>query len=49
LYEKAFDYEAMIEKTVAETRYLIVDAFDHRDITLEGLIVSEVLAGQQKD
>ena len=42
-FEEAFDYEAIIAKTVEETKFLIVDAYNHRDITLEGLIVSEVL------
>jgi thiamine biosynthesis protein ThiI len=42
-YEQAFDYEKIIEETVEQTKYMIVDAKEHRDITLEGLIVSEVL------
>lgn len=42
-FEKAFDFEEIIERTVENTRYIIVDANEHRDITLEGLVVSEVL------
>lgn len=42
-YEQAFDYEAIIERTVENTKYIIADANEHRDITLEGLVVSEVL------
>lgn len=47
-YEKNFDYEEIINKTVENTKYLIVDAKEHRDITLEGFVVSEVLAGQEE-
>lgn len=43
LYEKAFDYEDIIARTVENTKYIIADANEHRDITLEGLIVSEVI------
>ena len=45
-YEKFFDFEAIIDETVAHTKYLICDAFDHRDITLEGFVVSEVLSNE---
>ncbi len=44
LYESKYDFEDIIKRTVEKTRYIIVDANDHRDITMEGLIVSEVLA-----
>jgi thiamine biosynthesis protein ThiI len=42
-YEEAFDYNAIIEETVLNTPYIIVDANNHRDITMEGFVVSEVL------
>lgn len=45
-YEKHFDYEAIIEETVNNTKYLICDANNHRDITFEGFVVSEVLANE---
>ena len=47
LYESKFNFDELIKKTVENTRYLIVDANDHRDITLEGLTVSEVLAPKE--
>ncbi len=47
-YEKAFDYEAIISETVANTRYMILHASEHRDITLEGFVVSEVLAPKEE-
>ena len=43
LYEKNFDYEEIIDRTVENTKFIIADANEHRDITLEGLIVSEVI------
>jgi len=43
LYETKFDFEKIIESTVENTKYIIVDADNHRDITLEGLVVSEVI------
>jgi thiamine biosynthesis protein ThiI len=42
-YEQAFDYEEIIERTVENTKFIIADADNHRDITLEGLVVSEVI------
>ena len=42
-YEKAFDYEKIVEETVLNTKYIIIDAYEHRDITLEGLVVREVI------
>ncbi len=42
-YEKKYDFKEILERTVEKTKYLIVDAKKHRDITLEGLVVSEVL------
>jgi thiamine biosynthesis protein ThiI len=42
-YEEAFDYEDIITRTVENTKFIIADANEHRDITLEGLIVSEVI------
>lgn len=42
-YEEAFDYNEIIERTVENTKYILVDAYDHRDITMEGLVVSEVI------
>lgn len=42
-YEKAFDFDALVDKTVENTKTMIVNANNHRDITLEGWIVSEVL------
>lgn len=45
-YERYFDYETVIEETVANTKYLICDATNHRDITFEGFVVSEVLSNE---
>lgn len=45
-YEKHFDFETIIEETVQNTKYLICDAHNHRDITFEGFVVSEVLANE---
>jgi len=42
-YETKFNFEDIIKRTVERTKYIIVDANEHRDITLEGLVVSEVL------
>ncbi len=43
-YETHFDFEKIINETIEKTKYLICDAKNHRDITFEGLVVSEVLA-----
>lgn len=43
LYETKFDYNEIIERTVENTKYIIADADNHRDITMEGLVVSEVI------
>lgn len=43
-YEQNFDFEDVINRVVEKTRYMIIDANAHRDITMEGFIVSEVLA-----
>ncbi len=46
LYEQSFDFEAIINETVENTKYIICDAKNHRDITFEGFVVSEVLANE---
>lgn len=43
LYESKFDFSDILERTIKNTKYLIVDTYKHRDITLEGLIVGEVI------
>lgn len=43
LYESKYNFEDIIKRTIEKTKYLIADANNHRDITMEGLIVSEVL------
>lgn len=45
-YEKHFDYETIINETVEKTKYMICDAKNHRDITFEGFVVSEVLGNE---
>jgi thiamine biosynthesis protein ThiI len=45
-YEEFFDFEEIINRTVEQTRYIIVDPNNPRDITLEGFTVSEVLKEQ---
>jgi thiamine biosynthesis protein ThiI len=44
LYESKFDWKEILDRTVEKTPYLIVDNKEHRDITMEGFVVSEVLA-----
>ena len=43
LYESKYNFEDIIKRTILNTKYIIADANNHRDITMEGLIVSEVL------
>lgn len=43
LYESKFDFGPLLEKTIENTKYMILSDKEHRDITLEGLIVSEVI------
>ena len=43
LYESKYNFDDIVTRTVEKTKYMIIDADNHRDITLEGLIVSEVL------
>lgn len=43
LYESKYNFEEIIKRTIEKTKYLIADANNHRDITMEGLIVNEVL------
>jgi len=44
LYESKFNWKEILDRTVEKTPYLIVDNTEHRDITMEGFVVSEVLA-----
>lgn len=46
LYEKGFDFEALIQQTVLDTNTFVVRANEHRDITLEGFTVKEVFQKQ---
>jgi len=43
LYESKFDFGPLLEKTIENTKYMILSDTEHRDITLEGLVVSEVI------
>ena len=43
LYEQKFDFKEILDKTIENTKTIIVNANNHRDITLEGFIVSEVI------
>ena len=42
-FEKKFDFDKLVDETVERTRYVIVNDTEHKDITLEGLIVREVI------
>jgi len=42
-FEKKFDFDKLVEDTVQRTRYVIVSDTEHKDITLEGLVVREVI------
>jgi len=46
LYEKGFDFESLVHKTVENTNTIVVHAGKHRDITLEGFTLTEIF---QKD
>ncbi len=46
-YETTFDYETMIDDTVARTITIDVHANKHRDLTSEGWIVRDVLTDKQ--
>ncbi len=43
LYESKYDFDSLVDKVVEKTRYMVIDAKKHQDLTLEGLVVSEVL------
>jgi thiamine biosynthesis protein ThiI len=43
LYEQKFDFKEILDRTIENTKTIIVDANKHRDITQEGFIVSEVI------
>ncbi len=43
LYESKYNFDSLVDKVVENTRYMVIDAKNHQDITLEGLVVSEVL------
>lgn len=43
LYERAFDFNSLIEKTVEATKTITVSSKEHLDITLLGLTVSECI------
>lgn len=42
-YEARYDFGPLIAKTIENTKYMILTDKEHRDITLEGLVVSEVI------
>ncbi|WP_168169705.1 tRNA uracil 4-sulfurtransferase ThiI [Candidatus Izimaplasma bacterium ZiA1] len=42
-FEKKFDFDKLVDETVERTRYVIVSDTEHKDITLEGLVVREVI------
>lgn len=42
-YESKFDFQPLLQKTIEQTKYMILTDKAHRDITLEGLVVSEVI------
>jgi len=43
LYESKYNFDTLVDNAVEKTRYMVIDAKKHQDITLEGLVVSEVL------
>ena len=43
LYESKYDFAPLIEKTIENTKFILLNDKEHRDITLEGLVVSEVI------
>ena len=42
-YESNYDFDALVDKTVNETKTMKISAKEHRDITMLGLVVSEVI------
>lgn len=42
-YEAKFDFAPLLEETIENTKSIILNDKEHRDITMEGFIVSEVI------
>ncbi|MCK5761864.1 MAG: tRNA 4-thiouridine(8) synthase ThiI [Candidatus Izimaplasma sp.] len=42
-YESKFDFDALVDKTVENTKVIMISAKDDLDITMLGLVVSEVI------
>jgi thiamine biosynthesis protein ThiI len=47
-FEKYFDYESIIDQTIEDTMTIHVSHKNHRDITLEGFTVAEVLGNKEE-
>ena len=43
LYESKYDFTPLVEKAIEQTKFMVLTDKEHRDITLEGLVVSEVI------
>ena len=42
-YESKYDFDTLVEKTFSETKTMKLSAKEHIDITMLGLVVSEVI------
>ncbi len=42
-YEEAFDFDSLVDKTVEETKTITINTKEHLDLTMLGLVVSEVI------
>lgn len=43
LYESKYNFDKLVDEAVEKTRYMVIDTTNHKDITLEGFVVSDVL------
>ena len=48
-YESKFDFTPLIDKTVENTKFMMLNDSEHIDITMEGLVVSEVIDAYYKN